>query len=169
MLIAALIFSYALIFVLLGALAYRDLKEYILPDVLNATLAISFIVFHTLNHWQLVKPLEALEGAVVGGGLLLVIRTAANKYYRQDSLGLGDVKLVAAAGIGLGFPAIFMALSVGAFMGVLHGFGMALLEKKKNSHKIDLGRVNVPAGVGLTLGIAAVMIWQFGFGWLNQH
>jgi leader peptidase (prepilin peptidase)/N-methyltransferase len=168
MLITALIFSYTLIFILLAALAYRDLKEYILPDFLNAALAISFIVFHTLSHWQLVKPLEALEGMLTGGGLLLIIRTLANRYYRQDSLGLGDVKLMAAAGIGLGFPNIFMALSIGAFAGIIHGFVMALIEKKKTNHKINLSRVNVPAGVGLTIGIAAVMVGQFGFEWLIQ-
>jgi len=166
MLITFLIFSYTLIFIILAALAYRDLKEYILPDILNAALALTFIFFHTLSHWQLVKPMEALEGMLTGGGLLLIIRTLANKYYRQDSLGLGDVKLMAAAGIGLGFPNIFMALSIGAFAGVLHGFIMAVIEKKKTSHKIDLSRVNVPAGVGLAFGIAIVMVVQFGFVWL---
>jgi leader peptidase (prepilin peptidase)/N-methyltransferase len=125
------IFSYLVIFALLAALAYRDIKEYILPDYLNAALAVSFIILHIITHWQFITPLQAVEGCVAGGGLLLLIRTIANRFYHEDALGLGDVKLMAAAGLGLGYPAIFMALSLGAFAGLLHGLGLAFLEKQK--------------------------------------
>ena len=157
------IFSYLLIFALLFALAYRDLREYILPDYLNAALALSFMAFHISMHWQVITPAEAIEGGLAGGGLLLLIRTVANKFYHDDSLGLGDVKLMAAAGLGLGYPNIFMALSLGAFAGLLHGLCMALFERRKNNHKINIGLVNVPAGLGLTIGIALTMMHQFGF------
>jgi leader peptidase (prepilin peptidase)/N-methyltransferase len=163
MLIALSIFSYFIIFALLAALAYRDVKEYILPDSLNAALALSFIIFHIITHWQFITPLGAAEGGVAGGGLLLLIRAIANRYYHEDALGLGDVKLMAAAGLGLGFPNIFMALSLGAFAGLLHGLCMGLWEKKKNNHKVNWGRVNVPAGLGLTIGIALMMLYQFHF------
>lgn len=166
MLLTLSIFSYFAIFALLAALAYRDVKEYILPDYLNAALAMSFIIFHIITHWQLITPLQAVEGCLAGGGLLLLIRAIATKFYHEDALGLGDVKLMAAAGLGLGYPNIFMALSLGAFAGLLHGLCMGFLEKKRTSHKIDLGRVNVPAGLGLTVGIAIVMVYQFGFEWL---
>ena len=166
MLVALSIFSYVVIFGLLIALAYRDLKEYILPDYLNAALAAAFLVFHVSTRWQAITPIEAMAGSLTGGGLLLLIRTGANKFYREDSLGLGDVKLMAAAGFGLGFPDIFMALSLGAFMGLLHGVFMAFLEKKKTSQKMELSRVNVPAGVGLAIGIALVLAHQVGFEWL---
>jgi len=96
----------------------------------------------------------------------LVIRAFANRFYHADALGLGDVKLMAAAGLGLGFPNIFMALSLGSFVGVLHGACMAFLEKKNTGHNMSLSRVNVPAGLGLTVGIALVMVYQFGFEWL---
>ena len=108
----------------------------------------------------------ALEGGLAGGGMLLLIRTAANKFYHEDSLGLGDVKLMTAAGLGLGFPGILMALSLGAFIGLLHGLCMGLCEKIKNNHKVILSHVNVPAGLGLTIGVGAVTLYQFGFEWL---
>jgi leader peptidase (prepilin peptidase)/N-methyltransferase len=162
------LFSYFLVYALLAALAYRDLKEYILPDYLNAGLALAFMAFHISNHWQLVTPLQSLEGALIGGGLLLLIRTAANKFYNADALGLGDVKLMAAAGLGLGHPGVLMALTVGAFAGMIHGLLMAFNHNlRKNIEKIALSQVNVPAGLGLTAGIALVMLYQFGFSWLN--
>jgi leader peptidase (prepilin peptidase)/N-methyltransferase len=166
MLSALSIFSYLLIFALLAALAWRDFKEYILPDYLNATLALSFAAFHISLGWQLITPAQALAGAITGGGLLLLIRALANRFYQKDALGLGDVKLMAAAGVGLGYPDIFMALTLGAFAGMLHGLLMALYERTKNNHKIKLGHVNVPAGVGLALGIAAITLHRFGLEWL---
>lgn len=166
MLLTLSIFSYLLIFALLTALAYRDVREYILPDYLNAALAISFIIFHIITHWQLITPLQAAEGCLAGGGLLLLIRAIANRFYHEDALGLGDVKLMAAAGLGLGYPNIFMALSMGAFAGLLHGLYMAYVENRTNNHNINWERVNVPAGLGLTIGIALMMLYQFGFEWL---
>lgn len=159
------IFSYVLLLALLAALAWRDIQEYILPNELNAALGITFMTFHIVTGWQIITPIEAFLGAVAGGGLLLVIRAAANRFYQEDALGLGDVKLMAAAGLGLGFPNIFLALSAGAFAGVFHGALMALWLEKKTGEKQNLGLVNVPAGLGLCVGIAIVMVTQFGFGW----
>ncbi|MBU6474879.1 MAG: prepilin peptidase [Alphaproteobacteria bacterium] len=163
MLVILSMFSYFLIFALLAALAWRDLKEYILPDPLNTALALSFMAFHIATHWRFVSPAQAATGALAGGGLLLVIRAFANKFYNADSLGLGDVKLMAAAGLGLGVPDIFMALSLGAFVALLHGVVMAL-GKRKCNHKVKLGQINVPAGLGLAAGIAIVAAHRFGLG-----
>ena len=119
--------------------------------------------FHIAPHWQYIKPPQALEGALAGGGLLLVIRFFANRFYNADSLGLGDVKLMTAAGFGLGIPDIFMALSLGAFAAILHGLVIAHAQKE-NNHRIKIGQINVPAGLGLTIGIAFVAVYRFGFG-----
>jgi leader peptidase (prepilin peptidase)/N-methyltransferase len=156
------IFSYLLIFILLAALAWRDLKEYILPDILNAALALSAMAFHIALHWQLITPLEAFGGALAGGGLLFIVRLVANRLYHQDSLGLGDVKLMGAAGLSLGYPGIFMALMIGSAAGVVHGLIMAFSSRPPKK----LEEVNVPAGVGLAFGIAGALLIQFGFGWL---
>lgn len=163
MLVAILIFSYLLILALLIALAYRDIKEYILPDQLNAALALSFVSFHIITYWHIITPQESVLGALTGGGLLLLIRTLADKFYQPGSLGLGDVKLMAAAGLGLGQPNILLALVIGAGIGTLHGLCMGW----KNRKTASLGEVNVPAGFGLTIGIGIVMVYQFGCDWLK--
>lgn len=168
MLLYLAIFSYLAIFILLAALAWRDLKEYILPNKLNLSLAFAFITFHSATHWQIISLQSAIIGAAVGGGMLLGIRYAANRYYKQDSLGLGDVKLMAAAGLGLGFPDILMAMSLGAFAGLLHGGVMACVLKQKTGKWQNFATINVPAGLGLTAGIAIVMVIRFGFGWVVE-
>ena len=148
-------------------MSWRDIKEYILPNELNAALAITFCAFHIATHWQIIDPISALCGAVAGGGFLLAIRAVANYFYKDDVLGLGDVKLMAAAGLGLGFPNIMLALSAGAFAGLFHGAMIALYLERKTGQKQNLGQINVPAGFGLSIGIAIVMLTQFGFGWFT--
>lgn len=167
MLLIVTLFAYVLIYALLAALAWRDLQEYILPNMLNLALGLTFAGFHLLTGWSLVTPQDALLGSLVGGGFLLVIRFLANKYYEQDSLGLGDVKLMAAAGIGLGFPNIMLAISIGAFAALLHGAIMAWQMERRGEKNINLAQINVPAGLGLCMGIAIVMATQFGTGWMN--
>jgi leader peptidase (prepilin peptidase)/N-methyltransferase len=138
-----------------------------LPNKLNATLAVVFLSFHIATKWALLTPLDALLGVAAGGGLLLLIRAVANRYYKEDALGLGDVKLMAAAGAGLGFPNILLALSIGSALGLLHGLGMGWHAQRKTGEKINFERINVPAGLGLCAGIAIVMTVQFGFGWMR--
>lgn len=150
--------SFFLVFAILSALAWRDHKEYILPDYLNAALALSFAAFHIANSWQYLTPLDAVVGAGACGGLLLGIRALVNRLYKTDALGLGDVKLMMAAGIGLGSADAMMALTLGASFGLLHGFILALASQKR----VPLGQVNVPAGVGLALGIAIVWAMRYG-------
>lgn len=168
MLVAVAFFSYIAIFILLGALAYRDLREYILPDRLNAALAVSYIIFHMATEWQIIQPFSAILGAATGGGMLLSIRYVANRFYKQDSLGLGDVKLMTAAGLGLGFPNVMLALCIGAFAGVVHGVAVALIMERRTGKKQSLGETQVPAGLGLAAGIAIVMLTQFGTGWFGE-
>ena len=162
------IFSYLMIFVFLAALAWRDVKEYILPDYLNFSLAFAFTCFHIFTRGQMITPQSALWGAVVGGGMLFLVRTLANKFYRADSLGLGDVKLMAAAGLGLGFPNILMAISTGAFAGMLHGLFLAWRRQKTSGGAFSVADINVPAGLGLTIGIAVTIFYQFGFGFIKN-
>ena len=167
MLLIVTVFAYGLIYALLLALAWRDLQEYILPNLLNLALGLTFAGFHLLTNWSLITPQDAVLGAVVGGGFLLIIRFLANKYYEQDSLGLGDVKLMAAAGIGIGFPNILLAISLGAFVALLHGAIMAWQMERGGEKNINFAQINVPAGLGLCVGIAIVMAMQFGTSWIN--
>ena len=149
------------IMVCLAALAVIDVKHYIVPDKLNLLLAVLFLAFHSLNRFGYLAPMDIALGMFVGGGMLYGIRCAANAYYKQDALGLGDVKLMAAAGIGLGFPDIMLALSLGAFIGLIHGGVMYLRDP---SPRKSFATVNVPAGLGLCAGIAVVMVMRFGPG-----
>ena len=83
---------------LLIVLSAIDLKHGILPDKLVLAFLVTGLIFHYVTHFLFMSPLEILEGAALGGGLLYAVRIVSNFYYKDDVLGLGDVKLLAAAG-----------------------------------------------------------------------
>jgi leader peptidase (prepilin peptidase)/N-methyltransferase len=146
---------------ILAALAVIDLKTWLLPNVLTLPLALLAPLFHFTTGFHYVS----LEGIALGGalgfGTLYVIRHFANKAYKTDSLGLGDVKLLGAGGMWLGGEMVMMAMSIGAFASVLHGIAYAVIHAHKTKTPINLRRLKIPAGPGFTLGIFLVGVWVF--------
>ncbi|MBI1237699.1 MAG: prepilin peptidase [Alphaproteobacteria bacterium] len=146
---------------LLVTLAVIDLRVRLLPNVYVFPFAGLGIVFHSLAQFDIIPISDMVLGGALGYGLLWIIRFFANRHYGQDSLGLGDVKLMGAAGLWLGTEGILFALTLGAFAGVAHGIGYALAIALKNKTRPDFHRLMIPAGPGFIVGIIAVAIWLY--------
>ncbi len=138
-----------------------DLKIRILPNELNLAVALCGLVFHIATGWAFVSPLNAACGMLAGAGVLLGIRAVANRIYGMDTLGLGDVKLLAAVGVWLGVEDTMMALSVGAFAGLLHGVGYMVYQNAVHKKGIAFRGLTIPAGPGFVVGALVVGIWAF--------
>ena len=134
-------------------MGWIDLKLWILPNELVIFLVFLAIPFHFASDWFFGGWFFVIGGALVGGGLLYTIRYIANRFYGFETLGLGDVKLMAAVGLWLGPQSTLMALSLGAFCGVAHAITIAAIEKK------SLNRMMLPAGPGFIMGSLAVGFW----------
>lgn len=136
-------------------MGWIDLKLWILPDELVILYALPALLFHYAIDWYYGGWLLYILGALVGGGILYTIREAANRFCGMETMGLGDVKLIAAAGLWLGPHAILMALSVGALCGMLHAFGLAVIHRK------PLKGMMLPAGPGFIAGIIIITFWTY--------
>lgn len=145
----------------LAVLSYIDLKIKLLPNKLVFTLALLGIAFHMNTKFLFCAPQDMILGALAGGGLLYLVRMAANRHYGRDTLGLGDVKLMAAGGLWLGLDHILLAVSLGAFAGVLHGLAHAALAKRRTGKKINLNHLSIPAGPGFIVGIIVIAAIRF--------
>lgn len=146
---------------LLIALSVIDLKVRLLPNILVLPFAVLGVVFHISTSWQYLDYTQMLLGGLAGFGILYAIRAIANHLYKMDALGLGDVKLMGAAGLWLGPEMVMMALSVGAFAGLLHGVAVALWIAYKTKSKPQFSRLQIPAGPGFAVGIIVVAIYMF--------
>ncbi len=142
-----------------------DLREWILPNEITLAFAAMGLVFHFVMMGAILPPLEMLYGALAGGGMLLLIRTVANRVYQRDTLGLGDVKLMFAGGLWLGPYYVMIAMAAGAFIGMAIGLIFLALP---HSHPDDIApqegdgllHTAVPAGPGFAGGLIVGIIWM---------
>lgn len=146
---------------LLLSLSYVDLKIRILPNEMVLGFLVCGVIFHLTTLFRFLPPEQAILGACAGFVLLYLIRTLANRYYGQDALGLGDVKLITAGGFWLGIEGIFLALTLGATAGLLHGIAGAFVKSKRVKQPLALKGLEVPAGPGFAAGIVVTGLWQF--------
>lgn len=147
---------------LLAILAVIDLRVRLLPNIYVFPFAVLGILFHASVNFEIISIIDCLLGGLTGYGILWLIRFAANYHYKQDSLGLGDVKLMGAAGLWLGIDGVLFALTIGAFAGVLHGVAYALALAVPTKSRPSFKRLMIPAGPGFIVGIVSVGAWVFG-------
>ncbi len=157
--IAALSLTVAVM--LLAVLSYIDLRVRLLPNKYVLAFLICGLAFHSATAFRLIHPADATLGMAAGFLSLFTLRAAANHLYKQDALGLGDVKLMGAGGLWLGVDGIFLAMAIGAFTGVLHGVLAAVFEAIREKHAPRLKGLQIPAGPGFATGLVLVGAWQF--------
>ncbi len=153
MIIALSLLLILIAIILLITLAIIDFRTYYLPNIYVFPFAAAGILFHLATKAALLSPIFIIAGALVGFLSLYVIRLVANHYYKKDTLGLGDVKLMGAAGIWLGLDGILLALTIGAIAGMIHGVIYGLYLKHKHKKPVNFGQLNIPAGPGFIIGI----------------
>jgi len=155
------LFIMAIAIGLLLLLAYIDFKTFLLPNIFVFPFAALGIAFHLTTDFYYLDWRDISMGAATGYGTLYFIRMAGNKYYGQDSLGLGDVKLLGAAGLWLGLEGVLFAMTLGAFAGLVHGLIYAYIIKLKTGQPYNIKRLMIPAGPGFIVGILCVGGWLY--------
>lgn len=153
------ILTYSLI--ILGFLFWIDLKTRLLPNRFVFQFFICGIAVHIVTGFATTTALQMLMGMLISAGMLLAIRAVGNIIYKTDTLGMGDVKLIGAAGIWLGTSHIFIAISLGAIAGVLHGLLYAIIHRLKSGEALNFATLSLPAGPGFIIGIVTTVIIKF--------
>jgi leader peptidase (prepilin peptidase)/N-methyltransferase len=169
-----IIFS-ALIIVLI----FTDLRERLLPDVVNYTgfalgLVLSlftlpmdgtalWISSHTFAFPPPVPVLsfaDALLGAAVGSGLLWLVSEAYYRLRGREGMGLGDVKMMLMAGAFLGTKRTLLAILTGSLLGSVLGIAFLLARRKDPNYELPFGTF---------LGMAALIVVFFGTPAINWY
>lgn len=134
------------------ALAVIDFRHYLLPDFLTLPLVPAGL----LVNWALDDPgiAAAALGAAAGFLFVLAIRQAYWLLRRREGIGLGDAKLLAAAGAWVGWEGLPSVVLLAA----LSGLALALLRYFRH------GSINptdqVPFGSLLCIGLW--IVWLYG-------
>lgn len=128
---------------LLIVLAAIDVDHLYLPDRLTLGGCAAGLVLQGLTVEGSLA--SALQGALLGGGLLLVVAGAWLLATGREGMGLGDAKMLAMIGAFLGWPGVLVSLVVAAAAGA--AAGLVLLA----AGRIDL-QARLPFGLFLALG-----------------
>lgn len=149
---------------ILAWLSAIDLKLRLLPDELTFALAVTGIVFRFAAYPHAGSWIDMALGGLAGGGVLALVRAVANRMYGFETMGLGDVKLMAAGGLWIGIEGIIIALCVGAFCGVAHGLIVLAWRRLKKGTGDTFRDMTIPAGPGFCAGILIVACVRFAAG-----
>ena len=109
-----------------------DLKYMVIPDqfaVMLALSAIGFIPYHS-------SYTDMIFGALIGGGVMIMVGLLGGAAYKKEVLGFGDVKLFASLGLVLGVQGTLVTLAGASITaGIAAGIGLASGRYKKDDAK----------------------------------
>lgn len=129
-----------------------DLRCYRVPDFLTLPLIILGVVFNGITFPEQV--IHFVIGAMVGYILFVLVAFLYKRMRGREGLGLGDAKLMAAAGAWVGWQGLPSVIMIAALLGIIVG----VLWGWKNGR--ELSTTKIPFGPFLSFSIW--IIWVYG-------
>jgi leader peptidase (prepilin peptidase)/N-methyltransferase len=157
---------------LIVVLVFTDIRERILPDLVNFTgfalgLVLSLFtppsdgmalwlagrVFAFPPPRPVLSLIDALLGAAFGGGVLWVISEGYFRLRGREGMGLGDVKMMLMAGAFLGLRRTILTILGGSLLGTVIGLAIIIIKRKGTDYELPFGAF---------LGAASLLVVFFG-------
>lgn len=162
-----LLFAIFLMSILLTVF-FIDLKHQIIPNGLVLTGLIGGAVFFVLRFWYQDAILDGaawyspLLAMAVTSGFLFLVGLIGKLIYKQDAMGMGDVKIFLPIGLFLGLKLSIMALIFSIFIGGITGLILIVTKLKERKSQIPFGPFIV-AGTFLALLFGQdILTWYLG-------
>jgi leader peptidase (prepilin peptidase)/N-methyltransferase len=171
--------KWAIFSALMIVLVFTDMRERILPDVINfsgfaAGLLLSLVtkpsdgialwianrIFDFSPPTSVISLADALLGAAFGSGLLWLVAEAYFRLRGREGMGLGDVKMMLMAGAFLGLKRTLLTILAGSVLGSVLGLAFMLAKRKGSDYELPFGTF---------LGMAAVLVMFFGTPLVNWY
>ena len=102
-------------------LSYVDFRTFRLPDAFTLPLIISGLGFNSFSASRFVNLEDSMSGALVGYGALWLLNLIYRSIKKQNGIGMGDAKLLAALGAWLGLAALPGILLIASISGIVGG------------------------------------------------
>jgi leader peptidase (prepilin peptidase)/N-methyltransferase len=101
-------------------------------------------------------------GALVGGGIILIIAWVGSIIFKKEAMGGGDVKLAAMIGAFLGWRYTIISLFLGFFIGALIGIILIMTKIKKREDAIPFGPFIASGSIITLLWGEKILSWYIG-------
>lgn len=146
---------YSLLTFSLIIVTFIDMEFQIIPDIISLGGLLSGVgvsaflpALHGVSGWK-AGLVNSLIGALTGGGLIYLIGLLGGFIFKKESMGAGDVKLMAMLGAFLGWRMAVLIFFLAPFFGTPVGIYL----KFRKKHDI------IPYGPYISLASFVVMIW----------
>lgn len=133
-------------------LAVIDFRSFLLPDQLTLPLIAAGVLVAWLNHPATLS--DHVAGAVIGLIGFLAVGLLYRRMRSREGLGMGDAKLLAAAGSWVAWQGLPSVVLYGAVSGLALVLGRSLM-----GHRLSAAEP-IPFGPHLCLG--AWLVWLYG-------
>ena len=134
------------------ALSAIDLKIYRLPDFLTLPLIVLGVFFNSMITPELTT--HFVIGAIVGYILFMAVAVFYRRLRGREGLGLGDAKLLSAAGAWVGWQGLASVIMIAALIGIIVAILWGRVMKK------NLAITKIPFGPFLSF--ALWLTWLYG-------
>ena len=128
-------------------LAYIDLRTFRLPDAITLPLILSGLLFNGFFQKGLVSFQDSAIGAILGYASLWLLNSLYRLTKKQDGIGMGDAKLLAALGAWLGWFALPGILLMASLTGLIGGFLWLQWNKQNHRSAFPFGPFLAIAGI----------------------
>ncbi len=164
---------------LLLVLVFTDLRERILPDVINFSgfaIALVFSLFlpptDGAAQWlaaryfafpppmPLISLADSIFGAAFGSGILWIISEGYFRLRKREGMGLGDVKMMLMAGAFLGLKRTVLTILLGSVLGSVIGVAFIAIRRKGTDYELPFGTF---------LGAGALIVVFYGTPFVNWY
>jgi len=164
---------------ILIVLVFTDLRERLLPDVVNyggfaagvllslCTKPADGLALWLANRFfdfpppvPVLSVADSLFGAAIGSGLLWLVSEAYFRIRGREGMGLGDVKMMLMTGAFLGARRTLLTIFAGSVLGSVLGLAFMLVRRKGTDYELPFGTF---------LGMAAVLVVFFGTPLINWY
>ena len=130
-----------------------DILGFVLPDFLTGALALGGFGLAAASGGS-GAALESGAGFLAGGASILLVKAVYRAVTGRDGLGLGDVKLFAAAGAWVGAPGLPHVLLIASLL------GLVLAANHPAGTTNDFLKKKIPFGAALCAALWLVWIWE---------
>jgi leader peptidase (prepilin peptidase) / N-methyltransferase len=140
-----------------GTIAGICLSPFQTPEVYSDLVSVRVAsLFGNQNVERVLPWIGSVMGAIIGGGMLLIVGLGYQKVRNRQGLGMGDVKMMAFVGAFLGWRLAFLTIFAGSLLGLLVGVYLILFRKMNLQARL-------PFGVFLGLGSALLLFYGLPF------
>lgn len=156
-------FIYSILFFALIISTFIDIEHRIIPDEISIggiVLGLLIALILTFIKKSPLLILNSFLGVIIGGGIIYLTGLLGDFLFKKESMGGGDVKLLAMIGAFLGWKKALLTFFIAPIFGAI--IGVIVLIKKKDHY--------IPYGPFLSLGAIIALFWgnrliSVLFGW----